>query len=461
MNRKIMTAIILAGMLAAFSGAEFSAAQADTAEIYTASVSVSDAKAKAGLTFGKKVGTPFTMYTSYGSEHKDASYTQWINAAIKALENNKNYKKAKKYIDSAIYPDENGELNELSKENGEFIIDKKFVPKVTGAVRGDLDGDSKVEAYVSLRVSDNVTDCCFLVYVDHDGKGRIVVNNPDVVLDSVLDYGSFSHVAVETGGKIKICTDKAKVLYTVNSTWLQHDDKSNFIASFNLKTEKNIVFFWDGTKKRYVDNSRFPTYKVSRKTHDMLLKEFNAICEEYAVFNFAGDGSVLFADKTNKYICSENIDQKIYKDAEKNGYYYLPISSDYASTKEELYNRIRKKLSVNFISDKEMDKYLFEPVKMELWVEDSGKSSRIKKELPRFREGKNGLEVFQEYGPGYGYRFCDETFFVLKYNGKTADIIVMSKDTGGDCVFRQVRMKKSSKYGWQLDAWEDFDSIFR
>lgn len=135
----------------------------------------------------------------------------------------------------------------------------------------------------------------------------------------------------------------------------------------------------------------------------------------------------------SKYFADVN---NAVKSNDKEEYTYAPIDQEYASDFDELTKQMRAVFTENYISDDELQKTLFEP---------DGKN------VPEYKMIDGKLCARHQY-MGVLTALKRDDFFVMSYDGNTADIIAYAESLEMPYDFYIVKLVNSDEYGWRLDS---------
>ncbi len=121
---------------------------------------------------------------------------------------------------------------------------------------------------------------------------------------------------------------------------------------------------------------------------------------------------------------------------EQEEYTYAPINQEYASDFDELAKQMRAVFTENYISDDELQKTLFE---------SDGQN------VPEYKMIDGKLCARHQY-MGVMEELKRDDFFVMSYDGNTADIIAYAEGLDMPYDFYIVKLVNSEEYSWRLDS---------
>ena len=221
----------------------------------------------------------------------------------------------------------------------------------------------------------------------------------------------------------------------------------------NRETEESIIIQKSGENGEYTKLLVASLLPVMRKEIPMHTEPYDPFPdavkvsdEVYAEFERAivetGDAmAFLYSNVTGFGIDSDYFEtyadeSRPMEENQQEEYVYYLLNPDYAETKEQLVQRIRAKLTEDFISDEEMEKMLFE--------EDGNGNAPEYKII-------DGVLCFCYRYNGVMMRMSCKNFYVISYDGDSAEIITNGSSADGP-YYVSLSLVRSEEYGWRLDS---------
>lgn len=324
----------------------------------------------------------------------------------------------------------------------------------------DFDGNGQTECFYAVpycNKNDKIEEA--LIYSDNDGNGHELLRSTKfdkIKIRGLIESDEFSQVVVYT-------KEDNKYMYYIfsangNGAEMVMSSESGFsVLQLDglgvLCDGDNKLWYWDNEKKAYVelpecgDNSL--SAEVRSELSDAIIESSNNLAmlharPEYLTFNDYDD---------NGYYIYPSMSDEDREECNKCGYYYWAVDTRYAKTEDDLFNRIRRSISNEFVSDEKMKELLFGEFVFPMY------GDYPKVDLTNYRTVNGQLELMQAYEPTYGFDLLPDTLRILEYNGDSAISVMCALDPGGDTHLLTFYMVKSGD-NWQLyDLMESRDGL--
>lgn len=166
-----------------------------------------------------------------------------------------------------------------------------------------------------------------------------------------------------------------------------------------------------------------------------------------AVGDIGDARAFLYANSTGFYSKSKYswnfVDQQIVLEQnDELEYSFSPVDPEYASTEEELYDRLRSIFTENYISDEELRDTLFTPESHD--------------NQPSYKTIDGILCIKQQYD-GVMTQICNDKITILSYNETEANIFTYGIGVADPPSHIFMKLKRSDEGVWQLDKYEQKD----
>lgn len=342
--------------------------------------------------------------------------------------------------------------------DGEEIVLEGYSIKVNNFIETDLDGNGQTEGFYYINIGDGTNH---LIYSDNEGNGHdLLCSESKKASMALIDYGSFSHIGVVTiDGNYIYAADGKNATELLRGSGYHAFDRLVFRDSLYILSETNrgTMWIWDAEKQEYSELSALEdesiTAEIRSELSDAIVESSNNMAMlhakiEYLTNEYDENGS-------SRYRVNHKFTEEEIAEADKNGYVYEAVNPEYVKNEEELYNRIRRSISNEFVSDEKMKELLFGEYEFPVY------GDYPKVTLTNYRTVDGQLEMMQPWEPLSGYELLPENISILAYNENSALAVVSACNNAGDIGVITFYMVRSEENGWQLYNMEKYFDLFR
>ena len=262
----------------------------------------------------------------------------------------------------------------------------------------DFDRNDQTECFYAIEYynKDNKAEEA-LIYSDNDGNGHELLRSTEfdeIYIRGSIEFDEFSQVVVYTKENNKNMHyiiyangSGAEIVMSSESGFdvLQLDD------SGVLRDGDNKLWYWDNDNKAYSELSEYDDEslpaEVCSELSDAIIESSNNLAmlyasPEYLTFNDYND---------NGYYIYPAMSEEDREKCDESGYYYWAVDTRYAKTEDDLFKRIRRSISNEFISDEKMEELLFGEFVFPVY------GDYPKVNLTHYRTVNGQLEIMQAY----------------------------------------------------------------
>lgn len=341
--------------------------------------------------------------------------------------------------------------------DGEEIMAAALTVEVSSFIEKDLDGNGQTEGFYIVNIGDGTTH---LIYSDNEGNGHDLLSSKDKYASLMLiDYGSFSHIgAVTSEGNYIFAADGKNAEELLSGSGYHSFERLVFRDSLYILSETNrgTMWIWDAENRKYSELSTFDdksiTAEIRSELSDAIVESSNNMAMLHAKIEFLTNE---YDENGSRYRVNHKYTEEEIAEADKNGYVYEAVAPEYAKSEEELYDRIRRSISEEFVSDEKMKELLFGKFEFPVY------GDHPKVTLTNYRTVDGQLEMMQPWEPLSGYELLPENMSILAYNENSALAAVSACNNSGDIGVIAFYMVRSEENGWQLYNMEKYFDLFR
>lgn len=181
------------------------------------------------------------------------------------------------------------------------------------------------------------------------------------------------------------------------------------------------------------------------KPDDSLYRELSeavGIISDARGFLYANPTAFHFDSKYRDNYADTN---KIIEHNDEEEYTFYPVNTEYVSTEQELYDRLRGIFTENYISDEEMEKELFAP-------------DEVSHDGQPYYKTVDGVLCMKIRYMGVMTGVSKDGIIVLSYDENTAKVIATGQSIDGT-PHVYMTLKRSADGVWQLDEYEQKDYL--
>ncbi|MGN0607762.1 MAG: hypothetical protein ACI4J6_01035 [Oscillospiraceae bacterium] len=342
--------------------------------------------------------------------------------------------------------------------DGEEIPPAALTVEVGSFIEKDFDGNGQTEGFYYVHIGDGTNH---LIYSDNEGNGHDLLSSKDKYMSLMLiDYGSFSHIGVVTiDGNYIYAADGKNATELLRGSGYYAFDRLVFRDSLYILSETNrgTMWIWDAEKQKYSELSALEdesiTAEIRSELSDAIVESSNNMAMLHAKIEYLTNE--YYENGNSRYLADHIYTEEEIAEADKNGYVYEAVAPEYAKNEEELYDRIRRSISEEFVSDEKMKELLFGEFEFPVY------GDHPKVTLTNYRTVDGQLEMMQPWEPLSGYELLPENMSILAYNEDSALAAVSACNNSGDIGVIAFYMVRSEENGWQLYNMEKYFDLFR